>query len=777
MKPNKIISCVIALTMIISMFSCVTVSAASLDGLALTYTFTNEEKDIADGTVTISGVTAELQSAITGINIYWGESETTALTGYANIKTYTTIGAAAEYDGSGEEIVKVTANYNHSRLSDAYADEKFTCTFTDNMRIPYGATHLIVEVITADSSVTLTSAIPEEKITESKENMLYSMIWASDIHIDKASFLSGSNAKKAISDAVTLSEIDGDKFKGMILNGDIANSAKLYQYEYAEELFETYGVDFPVYYASGNHDIQMYSNGNNTYEECAKAMDIRFDKLKDDFGLTFDIDDPWCYETTIEGQHYIFFATPYYSTYGLTDKHAKWLEEKLCYYEKSGVPTFVFSHVPYTNTFNGTATKNHFTMERFLPIMKAHPTTVFITSHIHMELDTDAQTIIHATDEHPTYIDTASMYDVYFPKEGTTSRTNRSGTESRYVEIYPDKIVIKSRNHSSLKWIPRGERVIAINGVDNPFEGDFSISSTSDEGVMTAGTVLTAKLDGADITDGYTVTWYDMLGTELGTGSTYTVETADASVSAKIVKTDDNSYAYAVSRYIAPVEEDDTGDTDSGTGTDTPSVDLTGTTTVVYNDEVVNISGNAGTDYAGENATIVLVPGATYDDISTAKYVGECTIAADGTYNFKFKAGNVSANDVFLVKVGSNTVSANSVVARANEELVEVTPALDEETNILSLSIKNLLADTTNAKLIIATYDANDKLIMATPIDYSLAFNENFDLQSYTGDTALEGTYAKIYMWTNLSDLVALSNSDRVEIPTLSSETAEETIE
>ena len=47
MKMNKIISCVIALAMIISMFSCVCVSAASLDELTLTYTFTNDVKGVA----------------------------------------------------------------------------------------------------------------------------------------------------------------------------------------------------------------------------------------------------------------------------------------------------------------------------------------------------------------------------------------------------------------------------------------------------------------------------------------------------------------------------------------------------------------------------------------------------------------------------------------------------------------------------------------------------------------------------------------------------------
>jgi len=338
------------------------------------------------------------------------------------------------------------------------------------------------------------------------------------------------------------------------------------------------------------------------------------------------------------------------------------------------------------------------------------------------------------------------------------------------VRVYDDKILVRAMYTIDGMWVPRAEYVIPVAGAENQFVGDFAIDSNAVEGTMEVGTVLIATLNGGKIPEGYTVTWYDMTGAELGKGDIYTVVTANASVSAKIVKTADNSYAYDVARYIAPTEDD--GDGDGEEGSDGPSVELTGTTTVKYYGEVVNISGSAGVDFAGQEVTIVLAPRATYTDLSTAKYVGNCTVDEEGNYSFKFKAENVSPSDVFLIKVGESTVSANAVVARTNEELVEVTPTLDAE-NKLSLSIKNMLADTTTSTLIIAIYDANGTLIKAKPVDYSLAFNENFEEQTYLGEAALEGSYVRVYMWTNLLDLVPMSNVDILTIPELSSEATE----
>jgi len=647
------------------------------------------------------------------------------------------------------------------------------CEYIGNRYLPEGATHLIAEVVTADETKILSVAIPQNKYPDfGASDMKYSMWWISDVHTDAASILPDSYLNKSLPYIKQVADADGDKFKGMIVNGDMTDFGKKFEFSTLENAFVEHGIDFPIYYNAGNHDIAdspKYGDYSLRYNDARDAIDYRFERLQEDFGLTFDRSDMWSYETYIGGEHHIILAIPYVTTSTtnqLSAAQEKWLEEKICYDEKSGVPTYIYIHNPYSGTVSRSG--DLFTSANFGELLKRHPSAVVVTSHIHLELNTDMNTVVmgDATDYGVPFIDTSSLKDTYV--NGASGA--RGSAYGRYVRVYDDKILVRAMYTIDGMWVPRAEYVIPVAGAENQFVGDFAIDSNAVEGTMEVGTVLIATLNGGKIPEGYTVTWYDMTGAELGKGDIYTVVTANASVSAKIVKTADNSYAYDVARYIAPTEDD--GDGDGEEGSDGPSVELTGTTTVKYYGEVVNISGSAGVDFAGQEVTIVLAPRATYTDLSTAKYVGNCTVDEEGNYSFKFKAENVSPSDVFLIKVGESTVSANAVVARTNEELVEVTPTLDAE-NKLSLSIKNMLADTTTSTLIIAIYDANGTLIKAKPVDYSLAFNENFEEQTYLGEAALEGSYVRVYMWTNLLDLVPMSNVDILTIPELSSEATE----
>ncbi len=750
MKMNKFLSIIVVLSMIISMFSLVTVSAATLDDLAIDFAFINDKNGDADGTLTISGIDADLQAAITGINIYWGKNATEKLDNYYNIANYTV-----------EGFTTANADFDATKL--VYADNALTREFVNGRLIPEGATHVIAEVITADAAKVLSYAIPANKLfSADKSEMLYSMVWASDFHADNTSHSLNSHPNLGIADFVRLAakgrEAGADKFKGVIFNGDIANSAIDYEYALIEDMIADHGVDFPFYYLTGNHDTAMFSNGVSKWDEASKALDIRMNHLEEDFGIVIDRADPWSYEAYVGGHHYIFLSTPYRDSYSLSAAQAKWLEEKLCYSEKSGEPTFIFTHMPWASG-GLTNTGSAFNDDVFNEIVKRHPSVIIVTGHVHSELDSDMICYNISDVAHTPILDTAAVtYTNAYPSTG--SKVSGRGGYARYVEVYEDRIIMRTRRVRDQYWVAKGEHIIYVDDFDKKFNGTFTIDY--DDTLMSAGEVLTAKLNGAALdTSAYSINWYDMNGALLQEGgATYTVTTANASVSAKVT-TADGGYAWAVARYIAPVV-DDGGDDGEGETPVHPSDNLeyNGPTTVKYSGDVVYLYGNLGSSNAGKEATMVLINKNDYPDMKKAKYFGTCPITSTGEYMFKFKASDVASGDIFLVKVDGVDVVANYVSSKgALEDIVEVAAVLDDD-NKLSLSLFNKYADAMKAKIIVAAYDALTGQLSETKIvNYDLAFNEGGELQTWINDTEVAGgKNIKVFLWSSMTDIVPLSS-------------------
>lgn len=740
MKLNKVVLYILSLVMLFSSFSFVNVAAEEAD-YAISYDFDNQKDGDADGTVTISGISSD----VTKINLYWGDDQSTALENYYNIATYTLEGCTS-------------TDYSATKL-EPDEDKKVTYTFKNGRLIPEGAACIIAEVYTGgeEAAKKLSFEIPTEKrLNINKDEMLYSTVWSSDFHAVNTAVLANSRERVGIADFVRLSDIDPQKFKGVIFNGDIADSGLDYQYAIIEDIFDENNIDFPIYYSTGNHDVAVTINGvvNDISSQAAKALDVRFKKLKDQFGLEFDRSDPWSYETYIGGHHYIFLASPYVTHYDFTDHQAKWLEEKLCYDEKSGVPTFVFTHMPWKNS-GLTSTDGAPSGNKIDEIIARHPSVVWITSHVHMEPNTDQTTFNIAETGHTPAIDTGAVtYTVAYNQ----SKTKLTGGYSKYVQVWPDRIIMRTRNHAEQKWVAKAEHIIYVDDYGKTIGGNFTISSDGAEGEIKAGTVLCAKLDGADIdTSDYSVEWFDMNGTSLGTGKEYTVETADASVSAKLSRTSDGAYAYAVARYIAPKQDEGNGD---GETEETPgdSLEFADTTTVKYCGDIVYVCGTADSSNAGEEATMAIISKSDYPDLSKAKYFGYCQIASDGSYMFKFKADEVSANDVFLIKAGTSEVAANHIAKKGDdEELVEVSAVINDD-NTVSVTTKNVYADVTDAKVIISMYNPQTgEMIKNLSSDYKLAFGENGEYQSFVSQAVEQSAKVKVFLWTNFAQLKPLS--------------------
>lgn len=741
-KLNKFLTAILSLSITMSAFV-LPVRAES----GLTYTPLTQTAGIADGTVTIPA-----NEAATFVNLYWGDENGVALEDCAYIHKF---------------IKEASDDYPTAKVIDFSATD-ITYIIDGSRYLPHNAKTLVAEYLDDGSNVlsTISCAIPDDnQHTYEKPN--YSMFWISDVHSQNYSYKTTSNQYNAftVMKAVADSErANGVNFKGTIINGDIANSGLDYEYEILEDIMVENEIDFPVYYTNGNHDTSMFG-----YEACADAMDYRFEKLREEHGITFTETHAWSYDTYIEGQHYIFLAIPNGTSYSLSAAQAKWLETKICESANSGIPTYIFSHVPAYGMLPGGHYGNAFNVNTesaaFKDIVKKYPEVVFITSHVHNNLYCDYDTVKEI--DGVTYVDTSAVYNtnVYTYPDDPTKKTaiGAGGSQGRYVMVYDDKIVIRSINFKNSLWIPNSEYVIPVD-VSKKFDGTPSISYSN----LSVGSQLTAKLDGADInTDIYSCEWF-VEGTSVGTGTTYTVETQDLNVALKVTSISDGTYAYASTSYFDyKADEDNTGE---GDGTlDVPEITYTNDNTVTYDGDIIYLEGDAGSANAGKTVTLVIAPKNAYTDASNIKYINDCIVGSDGKYVFKFKADLVSEDDFLMAKIQSENVTNSIISAKsANELHLEMLMTLDS-TNTPVLSIRNKYKDAENVKVIIATYTANNVLIKADMVDYKMAFGEFGQQQIYNHTEAVTGNTVKAFIWKGIGDITPLAISKLQTIPSLES--------
>ena len=76
-------------------------------------------------------------------------------------------------------------------------------------------------------------------------------------------------------------------------------------------------------------------------------------------------------------------------------------------------------------------------------------------------------------------------------------------------------------------------------------------------------------------------------------------------------------------------------------------------------------------------------------------------------------------------------------------------------------------------KLIIATYDANKRLLKADVTDWDMAFGAYGEVQKYKG-SAVEGTTVKAFLIRDFETLEPLSNSVSESIAVIETETVAE---
>lgn len=725
---NKILALAMAVICLVNLSICA-FADGDFSALSVSYTLTEgTDAGIADGTVTISGITATELETVTAISLYWGNASGVKLSGYDSLRNYS------------------KADYN--------AQSGIVHTISGNRLLPSDAASIVAEVTHTNGTATAYATIASSEVLPSTAPK-YTMFWISDIHFDYASYSPNSQHRKTLQDINSFDVADGDKFKGVVINGDLTESAAYFELNNLEKITdEEVQKKYPVYLNTGNHDV------------CNGHMEEFFEKYQEYFkdmaeiGYTFNRTDKWSYDTWIEGEHYIFLSTPYNgewdNNYQGHPEQLGWLETKLA--ESDGKPTYVFSHQPVQES--GIRMTSGSAPFKLKDVLDRHPGVITITSHVHNDFNYDsdiaAPTVVVNTDGKTSFLDTGSAGKGAtgggVDANGNAVNTNNTDAYGRYIMVYDDKVVVRARNFTDLTWASRAEYVIPLMA-DNGFEGTPSVEKS--------GTTLTAKLNGVAVdTNAYSCQWF-VDGASVGTGATYTVtEGKNGSVKISSIA-DPTKYAWATTsefNYVPPTVDD--GEETPETP-ETPVITFTNDNEVIYARDVVKLTGQVDASNAGEEVMLVVSPKNNPDEI---KYINECVVGTDGTYGFKFKVGTVNADDYLRAKIQGRDVT-NSIISAKSDLIPNIVLDMTlDASNQPVLSISNDYSDAATVKAVIATYDSSHNLIKADIVDYNLAFGIYGEAQSYVGDV-VEGAYVKTFIWDGFDDIKPLSKDVEKEIP------------
>ncbi len=219
----------------------------------------------------------------------------------------------------------------------------------------------------------------------------------------------------------------------MIVVGDITDNGRVSQYDQFNAILQSV-PHAKTYFALGNHELFSHSR----YRD---ALNL-FKKKTGMSGAYFDI---W-----IKGYHFIILGSEAKSGNKavISAKQLNWFEQKLADNANSNKPIFVFLHQPLSNTVSGSDRMQDVVQDTPIKsILARFPKTILLTGHTHSVL-TDAKQFYQQ--KYCYMLNTASVAYLWY--DPTCSKVGNGG-QGLFIDVYPDKVIIKGRDFTRQEWI------------------------------------------------------------------------------------------------------------------------------------------------------------------------------------------------------------------------------------------------------------------------------------------------------------------------------------
>jgi Icc protein len=215
----------------------------------------------------------------------------------------------------------------------------------------------------------------------------------------------------------------------LVVNGDLTNG-KERDYRLAMR-FLNERCPMPIFYTMGNHEYYGHWEPDDYPEGFGlSAAQERF--------LAFTGMDAIYYEKLIKGFPFLFLSTERYDpdmkdAGWISDEQLRWLEERLN--QHASGPVFVFFHQPV----NGTVANSEntcFQSDELRSLFRRRPGVILFSGHTHCRMDREDQIFV---DQKTLYVGGGCLHN--------------ETSQSRWVDVYPDRIAFRVRDHINRQWL------------------------------------------------------------------------------------------------------------------------------------------------------------------------------------------------------------------------------------------------------------------------------------------------------------------------------------
>lgn len=499
------------------------IGSFTVEGFSVNYQFSDNLKGSAKGTISFD-IPEKYKSY--PVTLYWANTESGKyhpLSDYLPIKELTV-----------------------SQLESGY-------TISKNVFIPQTASALIARVNYNNMDIDFTFDIPSSKKSSNTEPELIIAL-SSDYHFGDGQarytpskkhqeFFKHANEYAdmvaVVGDIVTWwgahseAQIKAYQDNQGAISGAWENNPS--QFDVATEYFKQFTI--PVYMVQGNHDVPetgrnninatygatcswRYSDYLNNWIEYSIEKGYYKDAIEREVDKTYTgpgdkSNLATFYDDYVNGYHLVFLRVPYESGgiayYDMMQQDLEFLDRKLYENENSGMPTFVFVHVPIENTVGRaveTWENSQLRQQALKDILAKHPTSIVVSGHSHFELNNEWTWTIDGGGTAPSYVHDGGFQSQTTPidNDRTNDITNYNDASCVYAEIYNDKVVTRGYDIMKGKFIPLGTSQITRN--TNSTIAEINVSK------VTQGNIVHLK---AECDDNVTFEW--CLGDETAKGN------------------------------------------------------------------------------------------------------------------------------------------------------------------------------------------------------------------------------------------------------------------